>query len=342
VDFEARAQTAAGAGVAPPAQGVAPDGTPVAESLRRYLDPRVLSRISDLEIRTRLVVEGFLAGYHRSPYLGLSVEFAQHREYVPGDDLKFIDWHVYGRSDRYFIKQYEAETNLRCTFLVDVSESMKYAGAARTREGLTKFDYAASVAASLALLLLRQQDAVGVVTFDQDWVTHLPPTANPNQIKSICRVLSQAGQSLKAKTALEAVCHRACEALELRGLVCVISDLFVDDPAAALRSLIRLTHRGHDVMVMHLLDEDELVFPFEGNTQFVALEEQGELTGEGRALRDGYLEALNEYLRFVRRECVSHRMDYAMVNTSENLGAVLARFLANRLALARRSGARRR
>ena len=327
----------------PPDRGVtgtAPTGA--AEDLRRYLDPKVLSRIHRLDLRTRLIVEGFLAGLHRSPYQGLSVEFAQHREYVPGDDVKFIDWRVYSRTDRHYIKQYEAETNLRCTFLVDVSESMQYAGASRRRPGLTKFHYAACVAASLGLLLLRQQDAVGLVTFDEDWVTHLPPSANPSQINSICRVLEQASHALKAKTAIEATCRRACETLSRRGLVCVISDLFVDDDAAMMRALVRLTHRGHDVMVIHILDADELTFPFEGNTRFVAMEEVGELTGEGRTLRDGYLAAVNRFIRFVQRECVSHRMDYATVNTSETLGAVLARFLARRQALSRRSGSKRR
>jgi uncharacterized protein (DUF58 family) len=310
--------------------------------MRRYLDPRVLSRIHRLDLRTRLVVEGFLAGLHRSPYHGLSVEFAEHREYAPGDDLKFLDWRVYSRTDRYYIKQYEAETNLRCTFLVDVSESMKYAGEAREGQGLTKFHYGACVAASLALLLLRQQDAVGLVTFDEDWVAHLPTSANPGQIKSVCRLLEQASHSLKAKTALDAVCRRACETISHRGLVCVISDLLVDDRVALLRALVRLTRRGHDVMVMHILDEDELNFPFEGNTRFIALEQEGELTGDGRALRDGYLEALRGFLRYVQRECVSQRIDYTTVNTSEPLGAVLARFLARREALGRRSASKRR
>jgi uncharacterized protein (DUF58 family) len=306
---------------------------------QKYLDPKVLSQVHKLDLRTRLVVEGFLAGLHRSPYQGLSVEFAQHREYVPGDDLKFIDWRVYSRTDRHYIKQYEAETNLRCTFMVDVSESMKYAGG---RGGLTKFHYAACVAASLSLLLLRQQDAVGLVTFDEDWAGHLPPSANPAAIKSICHMLEQASDTLRAKTAIDAACRRACDTLSHRGLVCVISDLLVDDEEAMMASLVRLTRRGHDVMVLHILDEEELTFPFTGNTRFVAMEVAGEMTGEGRALRDGYMAALNRFLRFVQRQCVSHRIDYATVSTSENLGAVLGKFLARREALGRRSGSKRR
>lgn len=325
--------TRSGAEVLPVAAG---------EELRRYLDPVVLSRIHRLELKTRLVVEGFLAGGHRSPYQGLSVEFAQHREYAPGDDLRFLDWKLYSRTDRHFIKQYEAETNLRCTFLVDVSESMKYAGATRRREGLTKFDYAACVTASLAWLLLRQQDAVGLATFDEDWATHLPASANPAQIKPLCQALERSSHALKAKTSLEAVCRRAGETLHHRGLVCLVSDLFVDRQEALVQSLVRLAQRGHDLMVLHLLDEEELTFPFEGNTRFVALEAGGELTGEGRALRDGYLEALDRFLRFIKRECVRHRISYAMVNTSDHLGAVLARFLAYREAAGRRAAGRKR
>ncbi len=309
---------------------------------RRYLDPRVLGRIHRLEMRSRLVVEGFLAGLHRSPYQGLSVEFAQHREYVPGDDTKFIDWRVFSRTDRYYLKQYEAETNLRCMFLVDASRSMKYTCDARRREGLSKFHYAACIAASLSVLLLRQQDAVGIATFDEDWITSLPPSANPGQTKAVCRVLEEASKSLNEKTSIERVCLRASESLGHRGIVCLISDLLVDDREAMMRALIRLAHRGHDVLVLHVLDNDELTFPYSGNTRFVAMEEQADLTAEGRTLRDGYLAALDEFLRFLKRGCIRNRMDYGLVNTSEPLGAVLARFLARREAFGRHAAAKKR
>jgi uncharacterized protein (DUF58 family) len=310
--------------------------------LEQYLDPKVLSRIHRLDLRTRLVVEGFMAGLHRSPYRGLSVEFAQHREYAPGDDTRHLDWKVFSRTDRYFIKQYEAETNLRCAFLVDVSESMKYAGATRSGNGLTKFHYGACVAASLSLLLLNQQDAVGLFTFDEDLVHLLPPSASPNQIKTVCHALDQSSGSLKAKTSLGSVCHKVSEKLGSRGLVCLISDLFVDDDEELVRALVRMTHRGHDVMVLQILDEEELTFPFEGNMRFVGMEQMGDLTGEPRTLRDGYIEAMGRFIRHVKRQCVSNRIDYATVNTSEHLGAVLARFLTYRRDLGRRAGSKRR
>jgi uncharacterized protein (DUF58 family) len=319
-----------------------PDAAQKPEALQRYLDPQALARIHRLDLRTRLVVEGFMAGLHRSPYRGLSVEFAQHREYAPGDDTRHIDWKVYSRTDRFFLKQYEAETNLPCTFLVDASESMAYRGAARAGRGLTKFDYAASVAASLALLLLNQQDAVGLLTFDEDILATLRPSANPDQIKSFCRLLDQSSRSLKAKTSIETVCRKTAELLRHRGIVCVISDLFVDDEAALMRGLVRLLHRGHDVLVMHILDEEELTFPFDGNTRFEGLERGGRLTGEARVLRDGYLEALTRFLQRVKRACARDRIDYAAISTGDHLGAALARFLARRRAFGRRAVNKRR
>lgn len=317
-------------------------GTQPGDGVRKYLDPRALSRIHKLDVRSRLVVEGFLSGFHRSPCQGLSVEFAKHREYAPGDDTKFIDWRVFSRTDRFYLKQYEAETNMRFTFMVDVSESMKYAGATRQREGLTKFNYAACATASLAMLLLQQQDAVGLITFDEDWQTTVPGSANPGQIKAICHTLELASHTMTAKTSIDTACRRACDTLSQRGIVCLVSDLLVKDREAMMRSIVRLTHRGHDVMVIHILDEEEMTFPFDGNTRFVAMEEKAHLIGEGRTLRDGYLEVLNEFLRYVRRECVKSRIDYMTVNTSESLGAVLSRFLVRRQAYGRRSVSKRR
>jgi uncharacterized protein (DUF58 family) len=319
-----------------------PATTQDGQAVQKYLDPKVLARIHRLDLRTRLVVEGFMAGMHRSPYRGLSVEFAQHREYAPGDDTRFIDWKVYSRTDRYFLKQYEAETNLQCTFLVDVSESMKYGGATRNGEVLTKFDYAAAVAASLALMLLNQQDAVGLMTFDEDIVATLRPSSNPSQINSVCRLLEQSSRSLQAKTSIESVCRKTAENLNHRGIVCVISDLFVGDDAALTRGLVRLVHRGHDVLVMHMFDEDELTFPFDGNTRFEGMEEGGRLTGEARVLRDGYVEALMRFMRRVKRDCASNRIGYTVISTADHLGAALAQFLARRQTLGRRSGAKRR
>jgi len=308
------------------------------ESLEKYLDPQVIARISRLDLRTRLIVEGFITGLHRSPYQGLSVEFAQHREYVPGDDIKHIDWKVFSRSDRYYIKQYEEETNLRCTFVVDASESMKYRGAIAN---FSKYDYAASVAAALALLLTKQQDAVGLSIFDEDLRVTLAPSSSPSQIKSITHHLEQASGTLTAKTDLKKICAKLAENLGKRGMVCLLSDLFVDEEGL-LKGLQQLVHRGHDVMVIHIMDDDELRFPFEGNTRFRGLEASGELIGEPRALRDGYLESVNRFLTDIKRRCVSNRISYKLASTRDLLGAVLAEFLNARIEAGRKGASKHR
>jgi len=303
--------------------------------LRKYLDPKVLSKIRRLDIKARLVVEGFISGMHRSPFRGGSVEFAEHREYVPGDDLKHLDWKVLGRTDRLYIKQYEEETNLRATFLVDVSESMRYGG----REGrMNKFHYAACLAASLAMLLLNQQDAVGLATFDEDLRSYLPPSANPNQIKGFVHELDSA--SLKAKTSVEHICHNLAEKMPHRGLVCLISDLFVDIDGL-MKGLQHFRHYNHELMVLQVMDEDELTFPFQGNTMFRGLENTGRLTIEPRALREGYLEAVNRFCSEVKRRCVANQIDYKLVSTAEHLDVAISAFLATRAAMTKKSGTKR-
>ncbi len=308
------------------------------EELAKYLDPKVLSKITRLDLQARLVVEGFISGLHRSPFHGFSVEFASHREYVPGDDIKHIDWRVHARTDRYVIKQYEEETNLKATFLLDCSESMHYASDDRRREGLTKYRYAAAVAASLGFLLLQQQDAVGLATFDEELRSYLPPSANPNQIKTMVHAMDIA--ELKAKTSLEPICHSLAEKIPRRGLVCLVSDLFTDVDGV-LRGLQHFRHYDHEVVVLHVMDEDELTFPFQGNTMFRGLEDTGRLTVEPRALRDGYLEAKDRFCREVKRKCVASRIDYKLISTADLLDAALLAFLAARATASRKPGSKR-
>jgi len=307
-----------------------------AEELRDYLDPRVLSKITRLDLQARLVVEGFISGLHRSPFHGLSVEFASHREYAPGDDIKHIDWKVLGRTDRYYIKQYEEETNLKATFLLDGSESMLYGS--HRQEGMTKYHYAAAVAASLGFLLLQQQDAVGLAVFDEDLRTYLPASANPNQIKPLVHAMD--GVAPKAKTSLEHICHTVAEKIPRRGLVCLVSDLFVDIDGV-IRGLQHFRHYDHEVIVLHIMDQDELTFPFQGNTMFRGLEETGALTIEPRALREGYLEAVERFCKDVKRKCIASRVDYKLISTADHLDAALLAFLAARTAATRKASAKR-
>jgi uncharacterized protein (DUF58 family) len=307
-----------------------------AQELQDYLDPKVLSKITRLDLQARLVVEGFISGLHRSPFHGLSVEFASHREYAPGDDIKHIDWKVLGRTDRYYIKQYEEETNLKATFLLDGSESMLY-GSGR-KEALTKYHYAAAVAASLAFLLLQQQDAVGLAVFDEELKTYLPSSANPNQIKSLVHAMDVVEP--KAKTSLEPICHSVAEKIPRRGLVCLVSDLFVDVDGV-IRGLQHFRHYDHEVIVLHIMDEDELTFPFQGNTMFRGLEQTGHITIEPRALREGYLEAVGRFCTEIKRKCIASRVDYKLISTADHLDAALLAFLAARAAATRKAGSKR-
>ena len=305
--------------------------------LQKYLDPKVLSKIARLDLQARLVVEGFVAGLHKSPFHGFSVEFASHREYAPGDDIKHLDWKVLGKTDRLYIKQYEEETNLKATFLLDASESMQY-GRDGGREGLTKYRYAAATAASLAFLLLRQQDAVGLAIFDEQIRQYLPASASPNQIKTLVHAIDTVQP--KAKTSLEPICHSLAEKLPRRGLICLVSDLFTDIEGL-IKGLQHFRHYDHEVMVLHIMDEDELTFPFQGNTMFRGLEAMGRLLIEPRSLREGYLQAMEAFCRAVKRRCIAARIDYKRISTADRLDAALLAFLAARAAAARKAGAKR-
>lgn len=307
--------------------------------LQKYLDPKVLAKITRLDLQARLVVEGFISGLHRSPFHGFSVEFASHREYVPGDDVKHIDWKVHAKTDRYYIKQYEEETNLKATFLLDASESMHYGhNGGMAREGMNKYSYAAAAAAALAFLLLQQQDAVGLAVFDETLTSYLPASANPNQIKTLVHAMDVVEP--KAKTSIEPICHQLAEKIPRRGLVCLVSDLFTDADSL-LRGLQHFRHYDHEVMVMHIMDADELTFPFQGNTQFIGLEQTGRLVVEPRSLREGYLAAVQEFCRDVKRKCVANRIEYKLISTADHLDAALLAFLAARAAAVRKASAKR-
>jgi len=296
---------------------------------KKYLHPEAIRRITRLEIRARHVVEGFLSGMHRSPYFGQSVEFLQHREYARGDDLRHIDWKVWAKQDRLYIKQYEEETNMRCTLLVDVSGSMEYGSGA-----MTKADYANTVAVSLAYLLLRQQDGVGCASFDAAIRQRVPIRSHRQHLEAIVRALSVSGP--QDKTELYTILRDVAEASPRRGMIILISDL-LSDLETTLKGLRLLRQRGHDVMVFHVMDDDELDFPFSGPTRFEGLESPDMLNCNPRALREGYLKALNEFLHEVKLGCARNTVDYALLRTSEPLDAALASYLSNRLGMHHRN-----
>jgi uncharacterized protein (DUF58 family) len=266
---------------------------------------------------------------HRSPFFGHSIEFVQHREYVSGDDLRHLDWKVWSKTDRYFVKQYEEETNLRCTLVVDVSESMHYG-----RGPLNKYNYACTVAACLGYLLLKQQDAVGLISFDEDVRQVVPARSQHTHIDALVQAMDVSRP--RAKTDLEKILRRVAENSTGRGLIVIVSDLLADREPL-FRGLDMLRLRKHDVIVFHVLDDDELAFPFAGSTRFEGMEDLPQLLCDPRALRDGYLEALEEYLAEVRRGCARHGIDYALTRTGDYLDAVLSKFLHHRMAVMKSS-----
>lgn len=294
---------------------------------RRFLRPEELARISRLEIRARHIVEGFLSGLHRSPHFGQSVEFVQHREYAPGDDLRRIDWKVLSKTDKYYVKEFEEDTNLRTTILVDVSESMRFGTGA-----MTKHEYACTVAAALSYLLLRQHDAVKVATFDEDLRDQLPWRSSKNHLHAILAALSE-GEP-RGKTEMTTILRRVAERQSRRGMIVIISDLFVDRPSL-FQGLRLLRQRGHDVLMLHLLDDAELDFEFSGTTKFEGLESAGDLVCDPRALREGYLAEVQHFLETIRRECARQLVDYQTIRTSEHLDAALAHYVTHRIGVRR-------
>ena len=291
---------------------------------KRFLHPEAIARLTRLDLRARHIVEGCLSGMHRSPYFGQSVEFRQHREYAPGDDLRHVDWKVWARQDRLYVKQFEEDTNLRCHLLVDVSASMQYGNGP-----LSKYEYACSVAASLAYLVLKQQDAIGCTSFDESIRQIVQTRSKRTHLQAIIESLNVAEP--QDKTDMYRVLRSVAEAQPRRGMMILISDL-LGDSDGLIRGLRLLRQRGHDVLVLQIMDDDELDFNFSGPTRFEGLESLDALNCNPRALREGYLESLNEFLSETRRKCAGHGIDYALVRTSEPLGTALTKFLSTRMA----------
>jgi uncharacterized protein (DUF58 family) len=294
-----------------------------AEDPRRFLHPQTIAKISRLDLRARQVVEGFISGMHKSPVFGHSIEFVQHREYTIGDDIRHLDWKVWSKTDRYYIKQYEAETNLRCNLVVDVSESMHYG-----RGALNKYEYACTAAACIGYLLLRQQDACGCITFDENVRHIVPPRSQMTHMDAICSAMHVSKP--REKTDILAILRRVTESIPSRGMVVVISDFLVDREPL-IKGLEMLCQRKHDILVFHVMDDDEMTFPFSGTTRFEGMEQLPNLLCDPRALRDGYLEALEEYLVEVRRGCTRLGLDYQLVRTGDYLDAILSKFLHHRM-----------
>jgi uncharacterized protein (DUF58 family) len=293
----------------------------VANGEKNYFDPKVLAGISNLSLRARWVVEGIMSGIHRSRSKGFSVEFEEHREYSPGDEIRRIDWKALGKFDRYFIKEYEDETNLRAYLLLDTSASMDYSS-----NGVTKFDYGCTLTASLAYLILRQQDAAGLVTFSNRIESIIPPRAKRDYLTQIVHALENHGPG--GETNVGKILEEIAGQIRRRGMVILVSDL-LDDPAAILKGLRLFRFKGNDVIVFHILDQAELDLPFEGNILFEDLEAANfNVIADPRAIRQTYRQVVEEFTNQMRKECHDSSIDYQLISTSTPLDRALASYLS--------------
>lgn len=304
------------------------------EEYRKYLDPKVLTKISGLELRARLIVDGFFTGMHRSPRRGISIEFADHRSYTQGDDIRHIDWKVYGRTDKYYIKEYEQETNLNLLIVVDSSESMNYRSENNT---MTKYDYAASLAAAISYLSLQQHDSVGLALFDEKLKSYIRPSASGQQWRTIAHEL--AGGTGQAKTSMEQVLHELAERINDRTLIILISDLF-DDVDGILRGFKHLCYRHHELVVWNLWDPAELSFPFRGPTMFEGLESSGRLLVDPRSLKNRYQEEVERFQLDLKSGCGLMQVDCSFFDTSMSLDVALSSYLATRSVRLRKRASR--
>lgn len=313
-----RTVAAAGPQFAQPLQGFDPE---------RYLDPAILAKVGFSPLLARVVVEGFLNGLHKSPFHGLSVEFAEHREYVPGDDLRYLDWALYARTDHYYIKRFEEETNLRCTILLDHSASMRYGTGA-----LTKWDYACFLASCLGYLMVRQQDAVGLTLFGSRPGAYVPPRCRRSHLRQLMATMVR--QTPGGDTNVAASLRAAIRKLKRRGLVVVISDL-IDEPAETLKALRLLAGHRHDVIVFHVQDATELDFSFQGPALFRDLETGEEMEIDPAALREDYVQQMQELCDYYKKGLAELGVEYRLVNTRQPYDQALTTYL-NRRARSRR------
>jgi uncharacterized protein (DUF58 family) len=288
---------------------------------KNYFDPKVLAGIANLGLRARWVVEGLMSGVHKSRAKGFSVEFEEHREYSPGDEIRRIDWKALGKFDRYFIKEYEDETNLRAHLVLDASASMNYAS-----DGITKFDYGCTLTASLAYLILKQQDAAGLVTFSDRIEAFIPPRAKRDYLLQILHALESRNPS--GETNVGKILEDIAGQIRRRGLVILVSDL-LDEPEPILKGLRQFRFKGNDVIVFHLLDRAELDLPFDGNILFEDLEAANlQIVADPRAIRTAYRQVVQEFIADMRKQCHADSIDYQLISTSTPLDQALASYLS--------------
>lgn len=285
-------------------------------------DPVTLSRIASMELRARLVVDGVLSGIHKSPYKGSSIEFLEHKEYSPGNEIKHIDWKVHAKTDKYYVKEFEEETNLKCYIFLDTSGSMEYKST-----GVSKFEYAATLAASLSYLLLKQSDMVGLISFSGKTLRYVPPRSRINHLYALLNTLAELKPA--GKSDISAVLGEFIGKIGRRSLIIFISDFF-DDTNKVIQQLKYLQVRKNEVVLFHVLDPYELTFPFEAITYFESMEDERRILADPKAVKDRYLSGINRYLEQFRQACFENQIDYWLINSSTPMDQSLIRFLARR------------
>lgn len=295
----------------------------ISTDYRKYLNPEIISRLNSLELRARLVVEGFIVGLHRSPYHGFSVEFTEHRPYMQGDSLKDIDWKVFGKTEKYFIKQYEEETNLRSYILLDTSKSMNYASAGNVR----KIDYASTLVAALGYLMVEQKDAVGLALYAEKINKYLPPKATKTYLLEVYKQLSLITPSDQTKTAL--ALSSIAEKIKRRGLVIIVSDFF-DDLNSILKSLKHFRYKNNEVIVFQILDPLERSFAFGRDAVFKDLETSNEITTQPYQIQKAYRESMDQFIHIIKRECLNSNIEYNLIETSTPYDKALFSYIQKR------------
>jgi uncharacterized protein (DUF58 family) len=290
---------------------------------RKYLQPDVVARLANMELVARLVVEGFITGLHKSPYHGFSVEFAEHRQYMPGDEIKHIDWKIYGKTDRYYIKQFEEETNLKSYIVVDASKSMSFASGGR----MSKLEYALTIAAALSHLMVQQRDAVGLTIYDESVRLFMPPHATKSYLKQILRTLETTEPGNRTSTADSL--HQVAERIKRRGLVIILSDL-MDKPQEVMTAIRHFRHKKNEVIVMQVLDPLERSFDFGRDAVFRDLETNEELTTQPWHIRKAYQDGMRKFLDTYKKECREHDVDYVLLDTGTPFDTALFEYLHKR------------
>ncbi len=290
---------------------------------RKYLDPKAVAKIGNLELIARLVVEGFITGLHRSPYHGFSVEFAEHRAYRPGDEIKYLDWKVFARTGKFFVKEFQEETNLRCTIAIDSSASMAYA----SKDNISKYEYSAFLSAALAMLMVQQRDAVGLALYDKGIRTFLPPNSKPSYMREILKTLEVNKPENETGTA-ESL-NLLAEKIKRRGLVIILSDFF-DNPIQILNALKHFRHKKHEVIVFHVLDPRERDFKLGNAANFKDMETGELMLTQPYQIQISYQKAVQDFVNYIKKECLNHQIDYNLLDTSVSYDHALTSYLVKR------------